>query len=179
MGTNSSAVDELIRRFALEPHPEGGFYSETYRSDTRVVRDGAPGTDGTRAASTAIYYLLSDGAYSAWHRIRSDEVWHFYAGAPLEVHAIDEGGVLSTRRLGNPLEHADTVFQAVVPAGHWFAARCCDPATFAFVGCTVAPGFEFSEFEIASADALAARFPVHRAIIELLAKPVKALKLKG
>ena len=171
MGNTQAAVDELIRRFGLEPHPEGGYYSETFRSPTQVLRDGAPDSDGTRAASTAIYYLLCNGAYSACHRIRSDEVWHFYAGSPLEVHAIDEGGVLSTRRLGHALEHADTVFQAVVPKGHWFAARCCDPSAYAFVGCTVAPGFEFSEFEIADTAALIARFPLHRALIELLGKP--------
>jgi predicted cupin superfamily sugar epimerase len=167
-------IDELIRRFGLQPHPEGGFYSETYRAPMQVLRDGAPAGDGARAASTAIYYLLCDGAYSAWHRIRSDEVWHFYAGAPLEVHSIDEAGVLSTARLGNTLEHADATFQAIVPAGRWFAARCCDPSTYAFVGCTVAPGFEFSEFEIADTGALVARYPRHRALIEQLGKPAAA-----
>lgn len=163
-----AATDELIRRFGLKPHPEGGFYSESYRSPAQVLRDGAPAGEGLRAASTAIYYLLRDGAYSAWHRIRSDEIWHFYAGAPLDVHSIDEAGALSTVRLGNALEHADAVFQAVVPKGRWFAARCCDPSTYAFVGCTVAPGFEFSEFEIARTAALAARHPQHRALIAQL-----------
>jgi uncharacterized protein len=171
MATATAAVEELIRRFGLEPHPEGGYYSETYRADTFVRRDGANDADGTRAASTAIYFLLAEGAYSAWHRIRSDELWHFYAGSPLEIHSIDERGVLSTRKLGHALDHPGTVFQAVVPAGHWFAARCCDPSTYALVGCTVAPGFEFSEFEIADARALAEKYPLHRAIIELLGRP--------
>jgi len=165
-----AAVDALIRRFGLQPHPEGGFYSETYRAPMRVLRDGSTAGGDSRAASTAIYYLLCDGAFSAWHRIASDEVWHFYAGAPLEVHAIDEAGVLTTHRLGHALDHADTVFQAVVPKGQWFAARCCDPSAYAFVGCTVAPGFEFSEFELADALALAARYPQHRALIEALGK---------
>lgn len=168
-----AAVDALVRRFGLLPHPEGGFYSETYRAPARVLRDGETAGDGTRAASTAIYYLLSDGAYSAWHRIRSDEIWHFYAGAPLEVHSIDDAGVLTTHRLGNTLAHPDTVFQAVVPKGHWFAARCCDPSTYAFVGCTVAPGFEFSEFEIADTAALVARYPQHRTLVEQLGKPAQ------
>ncbi|WP_322034175.1 cupin domain-containing protein [Paraburkholderia sp. J76] len=176
MATATAAVEELIRRFGLEPHPEGGYYSETYRADTFVLRDGAPDSDGTRAASTAIYFLLADGAYSAWHRIRSDELWHFYAGSPIEIHSIDERGVLSTRKLGHALDHPGTVFQAVVPAGHWFAARCCDPSTYALVGCTVAPGFEFSEFEIADATKLAAQYPLHRSIIELLGKPVSLKK---
>jgi predicted cupin superfamily sugar epimerase len=172
----NAAVEELIRRFGLEPHPEGGYYSETYRADKFVRRDGAPDSDGTRAASTAIYFLLAEGAYSAWHRIRSDELWHFYAGSPIEIHSIDERGVLSTRKLGHALEHPGTVFQAVVPAGHWFAARCCDPSTYALVGCTVAPGFEFSEFEIADTDKLAAQFPLHRPILELFARPAAVKK---
>ncbi|MEX3965488.1 cupin domain-containing protein [Paraburkholderia sp. EG286B] len=171
MAAANTAVEELIRRFGLEPHPEGGYYSETYRADKLVRRDGAAAAEGTRAASTAIYFLLAEGAYSAWHRIRSDELWHFYAGSPLEIHSIDERGVLSTRKLGHALDHPGTVFQAVVPAGHWFAARCCDPSTYALVGCTVAPGFEFSEFEIADANALAGKYPLHRSIIELLGKP--------
>lgn len=167
-------VEELIRRFGLEPHPEGGYYSETYRADKFVRREGANGTndaEGTRAASTAIYFLLANGAYSAWHRIRSDELWHFYAGSPIEIHSIDERGVLSTRKLGHALARPGTVFQAVVPAGHWFAARCCDPSTYALVGCTVAPGFEFSEFELGDAAALSEKYPLHRAMIELFGKP--------
>jgi predicted cupin superfamily sugar epimerase len=128
----------------------------------------AGGLAETRSASTAIYYLLCDGAHSAWHRIKSDEVWHFYAGEPLHVHVLDESGVLVTHRLGNALTHRDTVFQAVVPAGLWFAAECADPATFALVGCTVAPGFEFSEFELADVDALKAQYPQHAAHIERL-----------
>ncbi|MBB2930818.1 cupin domain-containing protein [Paraburkholderia silvatlantica] len=171
MAAANTAVEELIRRFGLEPHPEGGYYSETYRADKLVRRDGAAAAEGTRAASTAIYFLLAEGAYSAWHRIRSDELWHFYAGSPIEIHSIDERGVLSTRKLGHALDHPGTVFQAVVPAGHWFAARCCDPSTYALVGCTVAPGFEFSEFEIADVNALAEKYPLHRSIIELFGKP--------
>ncbi|PLZ03352.1 hypothetical protein CY652_05970 [Burkholderia sp. WAC0059] len=171
MNTARASADELIRRFGLEPHPEGGFYRETYRAGLRVLRERAGAEDGTRAASTAIYFLLCDGAHSNWHRIRSDEVWHFYAGAPLEVHAIDAAGALTTHRLGNALEHADATFQAVVPAGCWFAARCCDPATFALVGCTVAPGFEFSEFELAGVETLVAAWPEHRGVIERLGRP--------
>ena len=161
--TAGAARDELIRRFDLKPHPEGGFFSETYRSARRVTRD--DGSVQTRSASTAIYYLLCDGAHSAWHRIESDEVWHFYAGQPLNVHVLDETGALVTHKLGNALTHADAVFQAVVPAGLWFAAECADPTTFALVGCTVAPGFEFSEFELADVDALKARYPLHAAFI--------------
>lgn len=161
--------NELIRRLDLKPHPEGGFFSETYRSAQRVIRDkDGHGSAQTRSASTAIYYLLCDGAHSAWHRIKSDEVWHFYAGEPLNVHVLDQTGTLVTHKLGNALTHANVVFQAVVPAGLWFAAECADPATFSLVGCTVAPGFEFSEFELADIDALKARHARHAALIERL-----------
>ena len=164
-----AAIDDresLIRRFALQPHPEGGYYRETYRARQRVSREpGLNGGDRSYAASTAIYYLLCDGAHSAWHRIRSDEVWHFYAGAALNVYVLNEDGSLTVHRLGNALDDADAVFQVVVEAGTWFAAECADPATYALVGCTVAPGFEFSEFELADADALVARYPAHRASI--------------
>lgn len=171
--TDVAAKDELIRRFDLQPHPEGGFFSETYRSTGRVTRVGDSGGAGeARSASTAIYYLLCDGAHSAWHRIQSDEVWHFYAGAPLNVHVLDDHGTLTTHRLGNTLTHPDTVFQAVVPAGLWFAAECADPSTFALAGCTVAPGFEFSEFELADTDALKARHPQHAAMIGRLGPAV-------
>ncbi|MFM0514944.1 cupin domain-containing protein [Paraburkholderia sp. RL17-373-BIF-A] len=168
MPDSHAVKDELIRRLDLKPHPEGGFFCETYRSAERVIRDSDHGAAETRSASTAIYYLLCDGAHSAWHRLKSDEVWHFYAGEPLNVHVLDETGALVTHKLGDALTHADAVFQAVVPAGLWFAAECADPATFALVGCTVAPGFEFSEFELADVGALKARHPRHAALIERL-----------
>ncbi len=154
--------DELIRRFDLQPHPEGGFFRETYRAAHVVRRDGSA---DPRSASTAIYYLLCDGAHSAWHRIRSDEVWHFYAGDPLNVYVLDDDGALAVHRLGDALEHPDCVFQAVVPAGRWFAAQCDEAngaANMALVGCTVAPGFEFSEFEIADVESLLREYPQHR-----------------
>lgn len=166
VSASPSAKDELIRRLDLKPHPEGGFFSETYRSADSVRR--ADGSTQTRSASTAIYYLLCDGAHSAWHRIKSDEVWHFYAGEPLNVHVLAKTGSLIMHRLGNALIHPDAVFHAVVPAGRWFAAECANPATYALVGCTVAPGFEFSEFELADVDALKARHPQHAAFIERL-----------
>ncbi|MCA8221083.1 cupin domain-containing protein [Burkholderia sp. BC1] len=160
-----SAAD-LIRQFDLQPHPEGGYFRETYRAADTIVR---PSDDARRAASTAIYYLLCDGAYSSWHRIRSDEVWHFYAGDPLEVWVLDERDGLTIHRLGNPLVHPGTVFQAVVPAGRWFGARCVSPEQVAFVGCTVAPGFEFAEFELADAEALAEAFPEYAEHVAQLA----------
>jgi uncharacterized protein len=157
--------EEIIRRLQLEPHPEGGYFRETYRDDARVRREGS---DETRAASTAIYYLLCDGAHSSWHRIRSDEVWHFYAGDCIDIHVIDAQGKLLTHRLGNAVLHDDAVFQAVVKAGDWFAAECSDAEGRALVGCTVAPGFEFAEFELAESGVLEALCPQHRELISRL-----------
>jgi uncharacterized protein len=154
-----------IQRLQLEPHPEGGYFRETYRAGGNVTREHE---SQTRSASTAIYFLLCDGAHSAWHRIRSDEVWHFYAGDSVDVHVLDAQGALTTHRLGNALAHPDAVFQAVVAAGDWFAAECRDKDGAALVGCTVAPGFEFSEFELAEAGALEARYPQHRELIARL-----------
>ncbi|WP_250526788.1 cupin domain-containing protein [Caballeronia sp. GAWG2-1] len=156
---------ELIDRLELEPHPEGGYFRETYRANSGVTRKGE---DDFRSASTAIYFLLCDGAYSAWHRIRSDEVWHFYAGDSIDVHVLHSNGKLTTHRLGNALEDPQAAFQAVVNAGDWFAAECHEPGGAALVGCTVAPGFEFSEFELAAPGALGARYPRHRQLIERL-----------
>lgn len=161
--------DALIRHFNLQPHPEGGFFRETYRSTDPVCR---PGLAGSRSASTAIYYLLCDGAHSAWHRIQSDEVWHFYTGNPLNVFVLENDGALTIHRLGNPLTHPGSTFQAVVPAGLWFAAQCDNPESIALVGCTVAPGFEFAEFELANVSQLLNQFPQHHDLIKLLG-PVK------
>lgn len=168
--TADTPQQRLIDDLGLIPHPEGGFYRETFRDAARVRRvdDGAE-----RSASTAIYYLLCDGAFSAWHRIRADEAWHFYSGDPIHVHWLTPEGALVTHRLGNPLTHPGTVFQAVVPAGCWFAAERVSAAEgaagYALAGCTVAPGFEFSEFELADAARLAAAQPAHADLIARLA----------
>ncbi|KMY85377.1 hypothetical protein BUMB_04434 [Candidatus Paraburkholderia calva] len=150
---------ELIRRLRLEPHPEGGYFRETYRAEQAVHR---AGSTESRYAATAIYFLLCDGAHSAWHRIRSDEVWHFYAGDPIDVHVLDARGKLTTHRLGNALVYANAAFRAVVHAGDWFAAECASESGAALVGCTVAPDFEFSEFDMAERGVFEARYPQHR-----------------
>lgn len=164
----SPAATQLIRSLDLKPHPEGGYYRETYRSQQRLVDE-----DGrTREASTAIYYMLCGSDYSAWHRIRSDELWHFHAGSPVDVHVIAAGGIV-THRLGDPLRHVGAAFQAMVPAGHWFAAERVDlgdGADFALVGCTVAPAFQFSEFELADRDTLAGLAGGHDALLRRLAR---------
>jgi predicted cupin superfamily sugar epimerase len=129
-------AEEVVQLLGLLPHPEGGAYRETFR---------APAPDGGRGASTAIYYLLRSGELSAWHRVDADEVWHHYAGAPLELGLWDsqERSVL---RLGKDLAAGERP-QAVVPAGVWQSARSLGEWTL--VGCTVAPAFQFSGFEMA------------------------------
>lgn len=166
----TAAAQRLIARLGLEAHPEGGFYRETYRSQERVQR-GVPPVE--RAAATAIYYLLADDAYSAWHRIESDELWHFHTGDSLNVHVLEDDGTVSTHRLGQAANDAMAVYQAVVPAARWFAAeRVPGEHGDALVGCTVAPGFEFSEFELADGDAQLAKHSAHSELIRrLLAKP--------
>jgi hypothetical protein len=133
--TNLSA-EQIIRLLDLEPHPEGGHYRETFRD--------AGGSDG-RAASTAIFFLLARGERSRWHRVDAAEVWHWYAGSPLLL-SVSGGGVPSTHRLGPDLAAGERP-QAVVAAGAWQQAESLGPYTL--VGCTVAPGFEFSGFELA------------------------------
>ena len=169
MTIDSSVVDRIIKQLDLTPHPEGGFYRQTYRSEERITRSKV-GSGGIQyRASTGIYYLLRDHAYSAWHRIGSDEMWHFYAGDPLLIHVIDQQGEWSTHRLGNMLEQPDTVFQLVVPARCWFAAERAGSLGFSLVGCTVAPGFEFEDFELADTQNLLHRYPRHEAVIRRLA----------
>jgi predicted cupin superfamily sugar epimerase len=167
---DAAEAARLISRLNLQPHPEGGYYRETYRAEEAVHR---PGLAVDRSAGTAIYYLLSGDAWSAWHRIKSDEIWHFYAGGPLLVHVLDGRGGLTTHRLGNAITDPGCVFQTVVAAGYWFAAERVRPDRYTLAGCTVAPGFEFSDFELADADRLAADYPAHRALVARLA-PRKA-----
>jgi hypothetical protein len=155
-----------IDKLRLEPHPEGGFYRQTYRADLILPKDALPSQfTGSRAASTAIYFLLDGENFSAFHRLRSDELWHFYIGASLVVHLIDAKGVYSEIQIGRNPE-ADEVLQASVKAGCWFASRVRDGKSFALVGCTVSPGFDFEDFELAKREELARRYPQHRDVIE-------------
>ena len=130
-------VDKLIERLAMQPHPEGGWYAETYRSEMMMET-----VRGPRPASTAIYFLLEEGQVSHLHRIASDELWHFYQGEALEIIEIDEVGQLIKTRLDAQQP------QHLVKAGRWFGSKPL--GAFALVGCTVAPGFDFADFELAS-----------------------------
>jgi predicted cupin superfamily sugar epimerase len=158
-----------ITHLGLIPHPAGGYYKETYRSEGTIDSSLPDGISGPRSFSTGIYFLLEHGNFSAFHRIKSDEMWHFYAGDPLEVIEITPQGKLIITVLGNNLERGE-VFQYVVPAGHWFGSRVKAGGIFSLVGCTVAPGFDFADFEMAEQDDLKKKFPYHSSIIEELTR---------
>ncbi|MES2371233.1 MAG: cupin domain-containing protein [Bacteroidota bacterium] len=163
-------VSELVERFQMIPHPEGGYYKEMYRSDELIKKESLPGRfSGNRNFSTAIYFLLEQGNFSAFHRIQSDECWHFYAGHSLHVHVIHHDGRYDLIRLGTDIA-AGEIFQAIVPAGCWFASETAPDGLFSFVGCTVAPGFDFADFELAKVEILSAQFPLHRALISRLCR---------
>jgi predicted cupin superfamily sugar epimerase len=152
-------ITNLITQYQLLPHPEGGYYKETYRSTEHIPLAALPEHfSGLRSFSTAIYFLLLKDLFSAFHRIKSDECWHFYEGASLHVHVLHLNG--------NCLE--GEVYQAVVPAGAWFASESI--GEYSFVGCTVAPGFDFADFELARAASLKADYPDHEKLIERLCR---------
>lgn len=142
----------------MDPHPEGGFYKQTYRSKEML-----PSLD--RHCSTAIVYLLRKGERSVFHRIKSDEMWHFYLGGALRLVGIDENGASYEVKIGNNLEAGEKL-QHVVPAGHWFAATPAEGSEFSFVGCTVSPGFDFADFEIGSRESLLKLYPAAKNLID-------------
>lgn len=149
-------AQEIIDRLGLAPHPERGWYVESYRAPLGV--DAQP-HGGRRSASTAIYFLIcADQPSTKLHRLRSDELFHLYEGGPLDVLLLAEGHAPSVRRLGLDLARGERP-QLVIPAGTWFGAELVSGASHCLIGCTVAPGFEFSDFELAQGDALEQRFP--------------------
>jgi len=163
-------TNDWIEALQLLPHPEGGFYRETYRAGERIARQHLPPRfTGDRSFVTAIYFLLRSQDFSALHRMRQDEIWHFYDGSSLTISVIDPGGELSAIRLGRDVR-AGEVLQAVVPGGCLFGARVNAPDSFALVGCDVAPGFDFADFEMPARQELLAAYPQHRAVIEQLTR---------
>lgn len=158
------SASQIISTLDLGPHPEGGYFRQTYRSSDRARHSVLPERfESERHFSTAIYYLLKAGEFSAFHRIKSDEVWHFYGGGPLELHLLQDDGHTCVT-VGLALERGDRP-QFVVPAGIWFAARPAPLSPYSFVGCTVSPGFDFADLEIAQTNTLLERYPGNRDLI--------------
>jgi uncharacterized protein len=163
-------ADGWIARLRLTPHPEGGYFAETYRSADELPAACLPGrSGGPRACSTAIYFLLRGREISALHCLRSDEIWHFHAGSGALIELIAPDGSYQGLRIG-PDADAGEDFQVVLPAGSWFGASVNDPGSFLLVGCTVAPGFSYEDFELGRRADLLAAFPQHRAVIERLTR---------
>ena len=163
-----SRIQTYITRFNLQPHPEGGWYAETYRS-SESTNQLPERFAGPRNFSTAIYFLMPGNSFSAFHRIKSDELWHFYDGDMLEVFVIDEQGAMQIIRLGRDTANGE-VFQATVRAGLWFASRCSVKDGFSLVGCTVSPGFDFADFEMANRAELLKQYPRHSQYVNELTR---------
>ena len=167
----TATAQSYIQALQMQPHPEGGFFRESYRSEQTMEVPAPGGGTQQRNVCTAIYFLLEAGNFSAFHRIKSDEIWHFYAGQALEVLELLPDGELCCTRLGSDILRGE-IPQYVVPADTWFASRVVDGGTFSLVGCTVAPGFDFADFQLARRQELLEIFPQHRQIITELTRRV-------
>lgn len=164
------SASSLIEQLHLTRHPEGGWFRESYRSAGSFPASALPDRfGGQRTFSTAIYFLLEKGDFSALHRLKSDEIWHFYDGAPLAVQVIAPDGAHYTLLLGRNLEAGEQL-QAVVPAGCWFGAELTGSGGYVLAGCTVAPGFDFNDFEMAGRSELTTLFPQHEALIRRMTR---------
>jgi predicted cupin superfamily sugar epimerase len=162
--------NDLINLLQLQPHPEGGYFKETYRSSGVITSQCLPSDfRGNRHYATAIYFLLQQGDFSAFHRIKSDECWHFYEGGTLLIHVIDQYGNYTCKRLGKNIDQGD-LYQFVVPADCWFASEPMAHVDFALVGCTVSPGFDFADFELANGDTLIENYPQHQSLVQRLCR---------
>ena len=161
-------ADEVIRRLKLQPHPkEGGFFRETYRADEALLATALPSRyAGSRSAGTAIYYLLTQTTFSALHRLQSDEVFHFYCGGSVEMLQLFPDGAGRTVILGNLLDGSQP--QVVVPRGVWQGCAMQSSGEFALLGCTVAPGFDYADYEEGRRDELVAQFPQFADLIRRL-----------
>ena len=169
MNKSIPGADYWIKKLHLEPHPEGGYFREVYRSEEQI-QDLPPRYEGSRSFSTSIYFLLKGGECSVFHRLLSDEAWHFYEGSPLELYMLDHRGDLEKVTLGRNAGRGEHL-QFLVKNGIWFAARPQDPLTYSLMGCTVAPGFDFRDFEMDDRDSLIRRYPVHRDLISEFTLP--------
>lgn len=159
-----------IQHLNLQSHEEGGYFAEVFKSNERIPKEALPGDyAGDRTLATSIYFLITPHRFSSFHRLKSDEIWHFYDGYPIEIIMIMPNGALEKLVLGNdPASGAR--LQGVVPAGCWFGARPiqADKDVFALVGCTVVPGFEYEDFELADRKELIQQYPAHKTLIHEL-----------
>ncbi|MCM8539494.1 MAG: cupin domain-containing protein [Lentisphaeraceae bacterium] len=152
-------AEDVIAKLKLLQHPEGGWYSETYRSGDDTVT-----SRGVRQLATVIYFMLKGDEKSAFHRLKSDEFWYFHQGANLDVHVIYEDGTYTKFDLGT-IGEKGSLPQLFLPAGTWFAAECQDKEAYSLVSCSVHPGFDFADFELASQANLLGLYPQYSELI--------------
>ena len=160
----------IVEKLQLKPHPEGGFFIEVYRSNEILNSGSLPKRYlSDRNISTSIYYLLENKQFSAFHKLKSDETWHFYFGSSLLLHVIDENRNYKKIILGNDFTNGE-VFQVTVLRNNWFAAEVSDKDSFSLIGATVAPGFDFNDFEMGERDKLINNFPEQENLITRLTR---------
>ena len=166
----STQAQKYIEKLQLKPHPEGGYYKEIYRAGEMILSEHLPKRyKSSRNFSTSIYFLLEGNQVSNFHKLKSDEQWHFYDGSSIVIYAIDEGGNLNKILLGRNIENGESP-QTIIKQNSWFAAELSDKTSFALIGCTVAPGFDFSDFELGKSNDLIEAFPQYSELIDKLTK---------
>ena len=166
----SAQAQKYIEKLQLESHPEGGYYKEIFRAGEMILPENLPKRyKSSRNYSTSIYFLLEGNQVSNFHRLKSDEQWHFYDGSSIVVYAIDEGGNLNKILLGRNIENGESP-QTIIKQNSWLAADLVDKTSFALIGCTVAPGFDFNDFELGIRDELIHTFPKLRELIYKLTR---------
>jgi predicted cupin superfamily sugar epimerase len=157
-----------IEKLDLLKHPEGGYFKEMYRSNENIAANALPKRyGGDRSFATSIYFLLNGDEFSSFHRIQSDETWHFYVGSTLKLYVFNQDGALNTYLLGQNPDKGESL-QVTISRNCWFGARVVDQNGFALLGCTVSPGFHFDDFELADQSKLLEQFPEHGKIIREL-----------
>ncbi|HCY77177.1 MAG TPA: hypothetical protein DHV28_14755 [Ignavibacteriales bacterium] len=152
-----------IQKLQLKKHPEGGYFREIYRAGEIISID-APKKNNKRNVSTSIYFLLEGSQISKFHKLKSDELWHFYDGTAVRIYILDQNGKLSETMIGREIKNGE-MFQTAIEKNNWFAAEVIDKKSFSLIGCTVSPGFDFSDFELAKRKNLLKNFPEHKELI--------------
>jgi predicted cupin superfamily sugar epimerase len=162
--------NDWISRLDLQPHPEGGYFKEIYRAEGVISQPNLPMRyNGGRSYSTAIYYLLESNDFSSMHRLNSDEQWFHIDGSALTIHSISPDGTYTQHHIGKHLDNGELPY-AVVPRGCWFGGTVEENNSFSLVGCIVAPGFDFDDFELAKRNELLKQYPLHKNLIEKLTR---------
>ncbi|MCE2495149.1 MAG: cupin domain-containing protein [Flavobacteriales bacterium] len=164
-----SRIDELVEALKLKPHPEGGFFRENYRSERYIPQEALhKAYRGSRSQSTAIYFLLPKTSFSAWHRIHQDEIWHHYEGGVIRIHMISILGNYARVDVGKDLA-AGQEYQVIIPGQTWFACEVVE-GDYALAGCTVAPGFDFSDFQMPTRAEMLGKYSEHEEVITRLTR---------